>query len=123
MSKLVGFLYFLMVILTLIFLVTLVPGCASLHDPTWDIEPRPESKRSDLLTPKEVSQLQTEYPEAFLPALPVINERVEPSPVKVAPKYGWSVYRHQAGQPELLQLPLIILDIDPEIPAPDGPST
>lgn len=120
MSKLVGFLYLLSAILTL---VLLDPGCASLHDPTWDIEPRPENKRADQLTPKEISQLQIEYPEAFLPALPAINEGPNMSPRPVAPERVWSIYQHDEDESDRIQLPIIILDIDPEIPAPDGPST
>ncbi len=62
-------------------------SCTSLHDPTWDIEPRPtkevthikghlrpEEKRADQLAPKEISELKVEHPEAFLPALPATDE-------------------------------------------------
>ncbi len=133
MSRLIGLLYLLSAILTLFLLV---PGCASLHDPTWDIEARPtkeithikghlrpEEKRADQLAPKEISELKIEYPEAFLPALPAINEGPNMSPRPVAPERVWSIYQHDEDEADRIQLPIIILDIDPEIPVPDGPST
>ena len=94
--------------------VLLVPGCASLHDTTWDIEPkkhvRPEDKPANLLTPKEVGKLKKTHPEAFLPALP--PDQAEPKPV--APERVWSVWRHESDEREQLKLPIIIFEFDPD---------
>ena len=98
--------------------VLLVPGCASLHDTTWDIEPkkhvRPEDKPANELTPKEVSSLKLECPWAFIPALPALSEVPDPNAKPVAPERVWGVWRHESDEREQLKLPIIIFEFDPD---------
>ena len=105
--------YILATVVSLAALMSL-SSCASLHDTTWDIEPkkyvRPEDKPANLLTPKEVGKLKKTHPEAFLPALP--PDQAEPKPV--APERVWSVWRHESDEREQLKLPIIIFEFDPD---------